>query len=265
MTVYPAKSQMTFTLRAYGAVIDHARSTPHILDWAYVDVFVKGDDVVGVSAPTSQCFRPVGELPPPEDIAGLAEEDFIVAPSISDEPLADTMYGFPAPQLVVAHGASRLCMLLPTRPPGCLGVICTEKLAVQLWPEAPGYALDDLVTWRTLCGDPSPVAWNGPPERAAARACSTATLLIQFLGSVPLRRLALLSAVSTRPAVPPPLPGDEHAWQLMPNDEVHFFAVHSGKVTGLPGYVQSCAQAEKARRSSLGIWDLRFKPAVLPE
>jgi len=230
-----------------------------------MDVFVQADKVVGISAPTSHCFRPVGELPQPEEIAGLTEDDFAVAPSFTDVSLAETIYGFPTPQLLVAHGASRLGMLLPDRPRECLGAICTEKLSCQLWPDAPSYELDDLVTWRLLGGEQSPFAFGGPPRRASAKACATATLLIQFLASVPLRRLAFLSAVCTRPAIPPPLPRDELGWQFVPNDDLHFFAMQSAQATGLPRYVQARAQAEKNRRIGLGVWDLAFKPPILPE
>jgi hypothetical protein len=257
--ILPATSH-TLAARVCGAVITPASfGIPQILEFASTDLLLNDNKVVGSTDIKNSRFEPLGPLPPPEEIAGLCEIDFHAAEPWDDS-LADVISNPVRPRYFVAHGASRLAMLLPSPPAVNLGWICTKKLAMHFWPNAPGYNLLDLLAWRPWPGAEGVVGMDDHPERAAATARLSASLLIHLLKGVTLRHLVHLSTWIIKPTSPPPEPFDQMAWSSTPIDEVRFFASH---FNGMPAFVQRRARMEIAHRKKLAVCVRRLKQ-VLP-
>ncbi len=246
----------TLAARVCGAVMTPASyAIPQILEFASTDLLLSDNKVVRSTDIKRNIFEPIGPLPPPECIAGLCEFDFH-ATEPWDDSLADVVSNPVKHRYFVAHGASRLAMLLPCPPAINLGWICTKKLAMHFWPDAPGYSLLDLLAWRPWPGAEGVGGMDDHPERAAAMARLSASLLIHLLEDMPLRQLVHLSTWIIKPTSPPPEPFDQIGWISTPIEEVRYFASH---FNGMPVFVQRRARMEIAHREklALGAWRLR--------
>ncbi len=254
------KTGRSYRLRAC-AVVTTGSWTPEIVEFSRVDIVTGGNEVVRSDEPMSALYRPTGCLPEPDDVAGIAEDDLrgrrICRPPI----LKGAIWAPTPPDVLVAHGASSMRMLIPAITHMPLPWICTYKVARMLCPTAPGYTLDELAVWLGLSAGDEPA----PPHhnRAAVQASRTAALLAELTRSATLNQMLLMSAIITPPLLPPPMPDDDAGWQMVPDDELAWFAHHAIK---LPIHVKPRAARERARRIAAGgPWDVRFDPYTLPD
>ena len=256
-----ARNGRRYRLRAC-AMVTTPSSPPQIIEFGRADVEAEGQKIAAVDKPMSALYRPTGHLSRPEDVAGITHDDVQGRPTCGWAALKAAIWSPVPPDVLVAHDASKAKMLLPPTTHLSLPWVCTYKVARQLWPWAPGFALDELVEWRGLRKECKPAAPHC--DRAATRARDTAVLLGKFIESgVTLNQMLLMSAVITAPLSPPPLPDDESGWGLVPDDDLHWFA---RQAINLPTYVRQRASKEKARRAAHGAErDIRFEPQVLPD
>ncbi len=228
------------------AAVTTTSSPPEITEFGRLDVQVEGKKIVQSDEPMSALYRPAGCLPEPEDIAGITEGDLLQRPICGGDRLKRAIWNPAPPDVLVAHDASRIRVLLPPITHMPLPWISTYKIARQIWPWAPGFTLDELVEWRGLRASKSASLHS---DRAAARARDTAALLAELLRlGMPLNQLLFLSAVTVAPLLPPPLQDDEIGWRGLPDDELRWLA---GAATNLPADVRTRACREKARRIAL--------------
>ena len=249
-----------YRLRAC-AMVTTGPWTSDIVDFGRVDIETRGDVVIRSDQPMSALYRQTGCLPEPDDVAGIAEDDLrgrrVCRPPI----LKRAIWAPTPPDVLVAHGASSMRMLIPAITHMPLPWICTYKVARMLCPTAPGYTLDELAGWLGLSAGDEPA----PPHhnRAAVQASRTAALLTQLARGATLNQMLLMSAIITPPLLPPPMPDDDASWRLVPDDDLHWFAHHAIE---LPIHVKPRAARERARRIAAGgPRDVGFEPYTLPD
>jgi exodeoxyribonuclease X len=260
MTGAPMALQPIATARVCGAVSTPiSYGGPEIIEFASRDLYLSGNTVVRCSDVRSSFFAPTTALPPPEEIAGICGCDFS-----PQEPWDDNLKDFvstPAvPRFFVAHGASHLSMLLPDPPKINMGWICTKKLAMHFWPNAPGYHLQTLFAWRPWSDNQHIAVLAHQSERAATVALLTASLLTHLLKLLPPQQLVHLSTWVVQPTSPPPGPFDRTGWSFLPIEDVRFYASHFNK---LPAFVKRRAQMEIVRREKQAM-HLRQIQCLLP-
>ena len=161
------------------------------------------------------------------------------------EVLADA----PARSVTIAHGAATLRMHL--RRPGTRGSwICTRRMARQVWPDAPGHGLRDLITWRGLHPAVSGRIGEQPLGTAVAEtALLTALLLIALMEE----RSILDMCVASTAYVPPQRPGpdleDAMGWARLPDDDLTWLSRIGGNDDRA---IRSRAATEMERRFRSG-------------
>ena len=233
-----------------------------IVEIACLDVIIQGTSVT-LGEPRSWLFRPAAFVMPPADmVAGLTVADLPpCGSSCTHEHLNAILWDGEKPDVFVAHGAPQLRVMLPAnvaRAPW----VCTHKNAVQLWPGAGGYTLDELMHWRGAKDDPDGLSTDNAYSRATPTVRRVAAVLLALLRSATLNQLLLFSQVVCRPLGPPPLPSDAAAWAWLCDHDLHWFV---SQTLGLPTEVRQRAQQEKARRAKAGRpLNLRFDPPTLP-
>jgi hypothetical protein len=233
-----------------------------ILELACLDVHLQEGDIK-VGDPHSWRFRPDSfALPPADMVAGLALLDLPThRRSCTPENLKAILCEGGVPDVFVAHGSSTLQVLLPDDATAGRPWICTHKNAIQLWPSASGPTLVELASWLAVRGGLSEAAPEITPGRAVPSVILIGRLLKELLKIATLNQLLLFSKVICKPLGPPPLPSDNAAWALLPDDDLHWFAEQS---ISLPPAIRRCARREKARRVSGGRPEnLKFDPPSL--
>lgn len=254
------KAARSYRLRAC-AVVTTGSWTPEIVEFGRVDILTHGNEVVRSDEPMSALYRPTGCLPEPDDIAGIAEDDLSQRRNCTPSTLKRAIWAPTPPDVLVAHGASRMRMLIPAAMHMPLPWICTHKVARTLCPAAPGFTLDELVVWLGLSAGDGPAPLHH--DRAAVQARRLAALLTTLSRSATLNQMLRFSAVINAPLVPPPLLDDDAGWQLVPDDELAWFDHHAIK---LPIHVKPRAARERARRIAAGgPRDVGFDPYTLPD
>ena len=248
-----------YRLRACAAVTTTSWRT-EIVEFGRVDLETQGDKIVRCDPPMSALYKPAGYLPPPDDIAGITAGDLLKRPICGWDKLKGAIWQPMPPDVLVAHGANKMRMLLPATTHLPLPWACSYKIARQLWPAAPGFTLDDLMQWRGLRDGSDPAAHH---DRAAARARDVAALLADMARDVTLSEMLRMSAVVTAPLSPPPLHDDDIGWRVVPDDDLRWLARDD---VNLPAEIRARASKEQARRVATGAAkDIGFDPWVLPE
>ena len=249
-----------YRLRAC-AMVTTRSWTPEIIEFGRVDIETRGNEVIRTDEPMSALYRQTGCLPEPDDVAGISEDDLRRRRSCTPSVLKRAIWAPTPPDVLVAHGASRMRMLIPATTHMPLPWICTAKVARILCPTAPGYTLDELAVWLGLSAEDEPAPTHH--DRAAVQASRLAALLTELARGATLNQMLLFSAAITAPLIPPPLPDDDAGWRLVPDDELAWFAHHAIQ---LPIHVKPRAARERARRIAAGgPRDVGFDPYTLPD
>jgi len=150
-----------------------------------------------------------------------------ISPSLAACTPAELAAAINEPQradVLVAHDASALRMLIPRAASAETPWICTYKVAKLLWPHADGYTREELIAWRGLASLIETVGISDPAGRAARQARMTALLLADLMHGATLNQLLKFSRVIIEPLRPAPDPADDAGWLLVPDDALHWIA-----------------------------------------
>ena len=178
---------------------------------------VWGADGLTVEPPVAWLYRPLNGIPP-ETMAvhHITESDFGPQnPVCSPGHLrAAISHGTPA-DVLVAHNCEFERKFNTPAITDAIPWICTYKVALHVWPDAPRHGNQVLRYWRGLVLDP---ALAMPPHRAGPDAFITAHLLAQLL---PLASVDQMIAWTNSPRHMPAIPFGKHKgteWTALPID-----------------------------------------------
>jgi len=187
-----------------------------IIEFGWTDVVVE-DQHVRVGRPSAALYRPLHGIPP-ETMAvhHLTEADFPAElPACSMEILRSLVWRDPKPDILVAHNCEFERQFIGQAITGDAPWICTYKVALRVWPEAPKHSNQVLRYWRGLRLDP---ALAMPPHRAGPDTWVTAQLLAQMLGTASTDEMIVWTG---EPRAMPAIPFGKHrgtSWDQLPTD-----------------------------------------------
>lgn len=176
-----------------------------------------------IERPMAWLYRPLHGIPP-ETMAvhHLTEADFgpetpVCTPGHLQAALA---YGVPA-DILVAHNCEFERKFITSVTTGTTPWICTWKVALHVWPDAPRHGNQVLRYWRGLVLDP---ALAMPPHRAGPDAWVTAHLLSELLKETTVEQMI---AWTNAPRHMPVITFGMHkgsAWSALPLDYLQWMA-----------------------------------------
>lgn len=151
-----------------------------VIEFARVDVLVDESGAAAAETPVSQLFRPLHGIPPEAmAVHHLTEASFDAAmPNATPNLLREAMLTAPSPDILVAHNAEFEQAFLAEALGDAVPWVCTYKVALHVWPDAPRHSNQVLRYWRGLALEP---ALAMPPHRAGPDAWVTAHLLLDLL------------------------------------------------------------------------------------
>ena len=187
-----------------------------VIEIGCVDVVVE-DGVTRIEAPRAQLFRPLhGISPETMAVHHITEQDFSDAtPACTDELLLAVITEDAAPDVLVAHNCEFERRFISDAACGHLPWLCTHKVALRVWPEAPRHSNQVLRYWRGLVLD---AALAMPPHRAGPDAWVTAHLLADMLRSASTEEMV---EWTTKPGKLPTMTFGKHngsKWPDVPTD-----------------------------------------------
>ena len=181
---------------------------------------------VTITPPRTRLFRPAGSIPPETmavhhitaaDIPGDA-------PPCSIELLQAAVWQDPTPNMFVAHNCEFERKFITEAVTGRAPWICTYKVALHVWPDAPRHSNQVLRYWRGLVLDP---ALAMPPHRAGPDAWVTAHLLGELLGRA---TTAEMVAWTHQPRPMAAIGFGKHKgmpWSAIPSDYLEWMSLQS--------------------------------------
>lgn len=187
-----------------------------IIEYGFTDV-VSDANGITIGQPTAWLYRPLHGIPPEtKAVHHLTETDFGPATfPCSPDALRAAVHFQPAPDVLVAHNCAFERKFVTAEITGPIPWICTYKVAMHIWPEAPGHANQVLRYWRGLALDP---ALAMPPHRAGPDAWVSAHLLRQLLALAPVQQMI---AWTDEPRPMPTITFGKHKgteWPAIPTD-----------------------------------------------
>lgn len=187
-----------------------------IIELGRVDVNEEGG-LFQIQRPMSRLYRPLRPIPP-ETMAvhHLTPSDFSEdTPACTDERLNLAVWANEKPDVLVAHNSEFEQQFIPVRITKDLPWICTYKVALRAWPNAPRHTNQVLRYWKGMALDPNLAM---PPHRAAPDAWVTAHLLVELAKTVHVRDMI---AWTREPPLYPTVPIGRYrgnAWSAVPTD-----------------------------------------------
>ncbi|MGI4795126.1 MAG: exonuclease domain-containing protein [Janthinobacterium lividum] len=218
-----------------------------VIEFGRVDVCYAGSEWQ-VERPMARLYRPMNGIPP-ETMAvhHITEADMTPdTPVCTADRLRQAVWGGDAPDVLVAHNCSFEQMFVAEDVTDALPWICTYKVALHVWPDAPRHSNQVLRYWRNLVLDP---ALAMPPHRAGPDAYVTAHLLIELLRHTTVEQMIAWTALPKRL---PKLPFGKHrglAWAEAPLDYLQWMM----RQTDMDQDAIWCAGQEVARRRA-NLW-----------
>lgn len=191
-----------------------------IIEVGCVDVVVEGSSIL-IEEPVCRLYRPLNGIPP-ETMAvhHLTEADFSPdTPPCTDTLLTFAVRGHPTPDALVAHNCEFEQRFIPEHVSQPLSWICTHKIALRIWPEAPRHSNQVLRYWRRLTLD---AALAMPPHRAGPDAWVTAHLFAEMAHVMPV---AEMMDCTLKPKQLPTIKFGKHRgtqWPEIPADYLHW-------------------------------------------
>jgi exodeoxyribonuclease X len=159
------------------------------------------DGVIKIAMPTSMFINPGHAIPPEaRAVHHIRDKDVLGAASI-DEGLKQLLHV--APHAFVAHNAKFEREFFPNT--GTIPWICTRKVAMRLWPDAPNHQNQTLRYFLNVDDDGDFESWLAmPPHRAGPDAYITARILQRALLKATIEEMVMWS---NQPSL---LPGSIH-------------------------------------------------------
>jgi len=215
-----------------------------IIEVGRVDVLVEEDSVI-IGAPRSRLFRPVNGIPPETmAIHHITEADFDGATiNCSAAAIFSEIFEDSIPDAFVAHNCEFEQRFIPNHITGTVPWICTHKLALRVWPDAPRHSNQVLRYWRGLTLDP---AFAMPPHRAAPDAWVTAHLFSELVKAASFDELV---DWTLKPKMMPTIAFGKHRgakWSDIPSDYLSWMT----RQADMDRDAVFCAREELARRSA---------------
>lgn len=176
-----------------------------IIEFGRVDV-ESGSGGIAVEKPMARLYRPLHGIPP-ETMAvhHITEADFTAdTPVCTSDRLRLAVWGGPRPDILVAHLCEFERRFVTEAATDDLPWICTYKVALRVWPEAPRHSNQVLRYWRQLRLDPGLAM---PPHRAGPDAWVTAHLLADLLKVATVEQMI---AWTREPKLLPNIPIGKH-------------------------------------------------------
>jgi exodeoxyribonuclease X len=215
-----------------------------IIEFGRTDVVSEADGW-RIERPMARLYRPLHGIPP-ETMAvhHITEADFgAETPVCTVDLLHKAVWGGTMPSVLVAHNCSFERMFIPDTLTDHLPRICTLKVALRIWPDAPGHSNQVLRYWRALRLDQ---ALSMPPHRAAPDAWVTANLLVEMLKEATIEQMV---AWTLEPKLLPRVTFGKHrglSWAEVPLDYLQWM---TGQKDMDPDSVW-CAKQEIDRRKT---------------
>ena len=214
-----------------------------IIEFGRVDVNTNG--TVKIGPPLARLYRPLNGIPPETmAIHHLTETDFKPdTPICTVERLQLAVWGGPKPDALVAHNCDFERSFISSSISKNLPWICTYRVALRVWPEAPLHSNQVLRYWKGLNLDP---ALAMPPHRAGPDAWVTAYLLAELLQIVSVEEMI---SWTSQPKQFPSMPFGIHRgrrWRDIPTPYLEWLA----RQAGMDRDVISCAELELKSRLS---------------
>lgn len=215
-----------------------------IVELGRVDVASEGDSW-RIDRPMARFYRPLNGIPP-ETMAvhHITEDDFDAdTPVCSQELLRKAVWGGERPDILVAHNCAFEQTFITETATDALPWICTYKVALHVWPDAPKHSNQVLRYWRDLKLDAEMAM---PPHRAGPDAWVTAHLLTELLKVSTTEQMI---EWTKQPKKLPTIPFGKHrgsSWQDLPIDYLQWMVGQ----TDMDHDVVWCAQQELERRKA---------------
>lgn len=215
-----------------------------IIEFGRADVVYDGADAV-VERPMARLYRPLHGIPP-ETMAvhHITEADFSEdTPVCTPEVLRKAVWGGAAPDVLVAHNSEFEQQFVTQAATDALPWICTYKVALRAWPEAPRHSNQVLRYWRGLELDPQ---FAMPPHRAGPDAWVTGHLLADLLRTTSVEQMI---AWTKEPKLLATIPFGKHrgqSWTEAPMDYLQWIT----RQADMDADVIWNAKQEMARRAT---------------
>lgn len=158
-----------------------------IIEFGRADVIVDSEGC-RVERPMARLYRSLNGIPP-ETMAvhHITETDFDKnTPVCTPDRLRQAVWGGAPPDVLVAHNCEFERQFVTEAVTDDLPWICTYKVALHVWPDAPRHSNQVLRYWRGLVLDP---AYAMPPHRAGPDAWVTAHLLPELIQAASIEKM----------------------------------------------------------------------------
>lgn len=214
-----------------------------IIEIGSVDVVID-DGKIEIEEPRSQLYRPLNGISP-ETMAvhHITQNDFLPdTPVCTEANLTAAVLAMPKPDALVAHNCEFEQRFIPDHAVANLPWICTHKIALRVWPEAPRHSNQVLRYWRNLTLD---AALAMPPHRAGPDAWVTAHLFAEMAQSTPVVEML---EWTLKPKQLRTISFGKHRgspWSEIPVDYLHWMT----RQTDMDVDALYCAKEELARRA----------------
>ncbi len=135
-----------------------------IIEFGRVDVIID-EGGTSVEPPQSELYRPLHGIPPEtKAVHHITEADFSPeTPVCTPDQLHSAVWAGSTPVAFVAHSCAFEQQFVTEATTGQVPWICTYKVAMHVWPDAPRHSNQVLRYWRELALDS---ALAMPPHRA---------------------------------------------------------------------------------------------------
>ncbi|WP_298398119.1 DUF3820 family protein [Sphingobium sp.] len=198
---------------------------------------------LSISPPVAYLYRPLNGIPPEtKAVHHLTEADFgPLSFPCSPSALRSAVFQGSVPDVFVAHNCAFERKFIGTEITDSIPWICTFKVTLHVWPDAPGHSNQILRYWLNLCLDP---ALAMPPHRAGPDAWVTAHLLSHLLRLATVEQMITWTNEPRRIAT---MPFGKHrgsAWSAIPIDYLQWMAQQTDMDTDVVWH----ARAELGRR-----------------
>lgn len=213
-----------------------------IVEVGRVDVVSKGNGW-RIDRPMARLYRPLRGIPP-ETMAvhHITEDNFDAdSPVCTAERLRLAVLGGARPDILVAHNCDFERLFIPDTTTNGLPWICTLKVALHVWPDAPRHSNQVLRYWRGLKLD---AARAMPPHRAGPDAWVTAHLLIEMLKESTIEQMI---EWTEQPRRMPIIPFGKHRGSRWPDVPIDYLKWMVGQLDMDPDTIWN-AQQELERR-----------------
>jgi exodeoxyribonuclease X len=214
-----------------------------IIEIGCVDVVIDAGGIV-IEQPRSQLYRPLyGISPETMAVHHITERDFRPdTPVCTEDQLRAAVLANPVPDAFVAHNCEFEQRFIPSHATSDLPWICTHKIALRVWPDAPRHSNQVLRYWRQLTLD---AALAMPPHRAGPDAWVTAHIFAELLHTA---SSAEMIEWTLKPKQLPTMTFGKHRgapWTEIPVDYLHWMT----RQRDMDADAVYCATEELARRS----------------